>query len=399
MKRYLSLLFVVALLSLTALSCRTLSGAPAPDAPLSVSSPTSGASPAVTTIPVQDLGVSAPPSLDMETYEDSLIRLYEQLNPGVVAIRVYGSVGEGLGSGFVIDEEGHIVTNYHVVQDQTRVEVAFSTGYRVEGEVVGIDLDSDLAVVAVDSPPEELTPLPMGDSSKVRVGQTVIAIGNPFGLRGTMTVGIVSGLGRTLRSQHVTSDGGVFSSPDIIQTDAAINPGNSGGPLLNLNGEVIGVNQAIRTNTFTTSGDPLSSGVGFAIPIDMVRRVAPSLIADGEYQYPYLGIVSLPDDLTLPQIEALKLPSQTGVYVIGISDGGPADKAGLRGPNRPTSIPGLLAGGDLIVAIDGKPVFNYNDLIGYLVQNKSPGDTVTLKVMRNDDTLDLTLHLDARPNS
>ena len=268
-----------------------------------------------------------------------------------------------------------------------------SGGY---GTVVGTDLDSDLAVIKVDAPADELHPLPLGDSDALQVGQTVIAIGNPFGLDSTMTVGISSALGRTLDSMHSTSGGGTFTAGDIIQTDAAINPGNSGGPLFNLNGEVIGVNRAIRTVNSTDTGEPLNSGIGFAVSSNIVKRVAPSLIKDGRYDYPYLGISSM-DDLSLPVIEALGLKSQVGAYVTSIVSGGPADKAGIRAGDQPTSIQGLLAGGDLIIAIDGKSIQTFDDLLRYLINNKAPGETVTLTVLRGEEKLDIVVTLAKRP--
>jgi 2-alkenal reductase len=224
----------------------------------------------------------------------------------------------------------------------------------------------------------------------------VIAIGNPFGLSGTMTVGIVSGLGRTLRSMHTTADGGTFSAGDIIQTDAAINPGNSGGPLINLNGEVIGINQAIRTDNVSASGDPLNSGVGFAIPINIVKRVIPSLIASGSYDYPYLGITST-NEISLIEQEALGLATSNGVYITGVTPGTPADRAGLRAGTSDTSVLGLQAGGDLITAIDDQPVRNFNDLIAYLTKYKGPGDTVMLTVIRGEQEIEVEVVLDKRP--
>jgi 2-alkenal reductase len=393
MKNTHKILVVLVMLVLTLLSCQTLTGAPF------ASSRQTYTLPDVTAVPIQDQPVGqAPPPLDIASYQDTLVQLYEQVNQGVVAIRTFGSTEGGLGTGFVIDEKGYIVTNYHVVESEKTVEVAFPSGYRVRGNVIGTDLDSDLAVVKVEAPEEEVHPLPMGNSSQVKVGQTVVAIGNPFGLKGTMTVGIVSGLGRTLQSQHTTT-GGVFSSANIIQTDAAINPGNSGGPLLNLNGEVIGINEAIRTTSFTTTGEPVNSGVGFAIPINIIKRVAPSLITVGKYDYPYLGIISSDQDFTLLEQEELDLPQATGVYVTGVASGGPADKAGVRGATQSSSIQNIGKGGDLIIAIDGLQVQNYNDLIGYLIQNKSPGDSVVLTVLRGDEKLDLNLVLDKRPDS
>jgi len=328
--------------------------------------------------------------------EDTLVDIYESTSPGVVAIRVLTESGRGLGSGFVIDKEGHIITNFHVIEGFTDMEVDFPSGFKTRGTVIGSDTDSDLAVIKVEAPPEELTPLPFGDSSKIQVGQSVIAIGNPFGLSGTMTLGIVSAFGRTLQSLHEAPGGGLFTAGDIIQTDAAINPGNSGGPLLNLDGEVIGVNRAIRTYNFTDGEEPLNSGVGFAIAINIVKRVAPSLISESEYNYPYLGISSL-DDLSLVQQESLNLPQPNGAYVIAVTPGSPADKAGLIGGDVPTDEIGLYAGGDLVIAIDGKTVYQFGDLLSYLLNNKSPGDTITLTVLRDGQEKQLDLVLGSRP--
>ncbi|MEJ5240021.1 MAG: trypsin-like peptidase domain-containing protein [Anaerolineales bacterium] len=337
-----------------------------------------------------------PPAVNNSTVaqEDVLVALYERVSPGVVAVRSLDA--SSLGSGFVVDREGHVVTNYHVVQDEQRVEVDFTSGYKAYGTVIATDLDSDLAVIKVDAPAEELHPLPLGDSDQLKVGQTVVAIGNPFGLSGTMTVGIISALGRTLESERAAPGGAFFSAGDIIQTDAAINPGNSGGPLFNLRGEVIGVNRAIRTTNFTTTGEPLNSGIGFAISINIVRRVLPSLIQFGRYDYPYLGISALPE-LNLAAIEALGLKNFTGAYITQVAPGSPADKAGLRGGSQPTSIQGLEAGGDLIVAIDGHEVKRFDDLLRYLLNNKSPGETVVLTVLRGDQKVDITVTLGKRP--
>ncbi|MBI3161745.1 MAG: trypsin-like peptidase domain-containing protein, partial [Chloroflexi bacterium] len=232
--------------------------------------------------------------------EGGLVALFENVSPGTVAI----ITDQGQGSGFVYDAQGHILTNYHVIEDAKTVEVRFTSGFMAYGTVIGTDLDSDIAIIKVDAPASELHPLPLGDSDSLKVGQTVIAIGNPFGLDSTMTVGIISALGRVLDSMHATQQGRPFTAGDIIQTDAAINPGNSGGPLFNLNGEVIGVNRAIRTTNFTEEGQPVNSGISFAISINIVKRVAPVLIAEGKYDYPYLGIASL-DSLSLDMLEAL----------------------------------------------------------------------------------------------
>ncbi len=263
--------------------------------------------------------------------------------------------------------------------------------------MIGTSKDADIAVVKVDAPAEQIHPLAIGDSSQLQVGQTVVAIGNPFGLNGTMTVGIVSALGRTQPSTQ-SPEGGFFSNADIIQTDAAINPGNSGGPLFNMAGEVVGVNQSILTeNVNQTTGTASNSGVGFSISINLVKRVVQGLIQDGKYDFPYLGISSS-SDLSLAQIEALGLNSYTGAYVTSVTPGGPADKAGIRGGDQTTSSPNLKAGGDLIVAIDGMPVQTFDTLLSYLLTNKSPGDTVVLTVLRGDQKTDISVTLEKRPS-
>ncbi|MGQ9832459.1 MAG: S1C family serine protease, partial [Candidatus Villigracilaceae bacterium] len=333
---------------------------------------------------------------DLNKQQDTLVALYERVMPGVVSIRVITENGGGSGSGFVYDKQGHIITNYHVVQGAKELEVDFPSGYKAFGTVVGTDLDSDLAVLLVKAPESELQPLSLGDSDTIKVGQTVVAIGNPFGLNGTMTTGIISAIGRTLDSEHSTPGGGFFAAGAIIQTDAAINPGNSGGPLFNLQGEVIGVNRAIRTTNFTSVGEPLNSGIGFAISINIVKRVVPELIRSGKYDYPYVGISSR-SDLSLFEIEALKLPRQTGAYIVSVQPNSPAEKAGLRGGSIPTSLPGVLAGGDLIVATDGYPVHDFDDFLSYLIINKSPGDTIVLTIVRDGKEQDVSLVLGKRP--
>jgi 2-alkenal reductase len=347
---------------------------------------------------ITPLPTMAPVNPNVQTLDETLVSLYERVNPGVVAIRVLTQQGGGLGSGFVFDAAGYVVTNYHVVENETDLEVDFSSGFKTRGEVIGIDIDSDLAIVKVSAPAEELHPLPLGDSALIKVGQTVVAIGNPFGLNGTMTTGVISAIGRTLESMRAAPGGGQFTAGDIIQTDTAINPGNSGGPLLNLKGEVIGVNRAIRTFNFTNDEmpEPLNSGVGFAIAINIVKRVAPALIAEGRYDYPYLGITSL-DDISLLEQEALDLPRSTGAYVTGVTSDGPADKAGLRGGSASTDFAGLYAGGDLIIAIDGQPVRQFGDLLSYLINYKSPGDLVALTVLREGREIRVELTLGKRP--
>ena len=328
--------------------------------------------------------------------EGTLEGLYRQVNPGVVSIRVSSVNDEALGSGFVIDKQGHIVTNFHVVENADKVEIDFPSGLKVYGDVIGTDLDSDLAVIKVDVSEEELTPLPLGDSDTALVGQVVVAIGNPYGLSGTMTLGIVSAGGRVLDSLRQTASGVYFSAGDLIQTDASINPGNSGGPLLNLKGEVIGVNRAIQTSGQTLSGESANTGIGFAVSSNIVRRVVPSLISNGSYNYPYLGLSSL-NSLNLTIVDALNLPQNTGAYITDIAAGGPADIAGLRGGSTQTQISGLYSGGDLIVAVDGREIKDFSELLSYMVVNKAPGDVITFTIIRGGDRLDVPVTLGERP--
>jgi 2-alkenal reductase len=327
--------------------------------------------------------------------EGSLEAIYEKYSPGVVSLQYSTIEGAGQGTGFVIDKEGHIVTNYHVASGIDQLEVHFSSGLKVYGEVIGSDMDSDLAVIKVDVDPDELVPLTLGDSNLIKVGQTVVAIGNPYGLSGTMTVGIVSARGRVLDSMRQTATGTYYSSGDTIQTDALINPGNSGGPLLNLNGEVIGVNRAIQTAGLSLSGEAINTGIGFAISSNIVRKVVPSLIETGSYAYPYLGMTSY-SSMSLAMIEALELPQSTGAYVSSVVKGGPADVAGIRGGTVPTSVQGLYKGGDLIIAVDGQPIKDFSDLMSYMVVNKNPGDTITFTVIRDGQTLDVDVVLGSR---
>mgnify|MGYP002640103601 CR=1 FL=1 len=373
------LLVILSVLMVVTLACQVTSLA---------SSPTEMPAPQVNTATPSQVQVSEPLPDD-----GSLVSLYERSLPGVVALRVTSNMGSGSGSGFVFDKDGHIVTNFHVVEGATNVEVDFSSGYKTYGTVIGTDLDSDLAVVKVDVPGNELIPLPLGNSDQLRVGQTVVAIGNPFGLSGTMTTGIVSALGRTLDSLNDAPSGGFFTAGDIIQTDAAINPGNSGGPLFNISGEVVGINRAIRTTSSSATGEPVNSGIGFAISINIVKRVVPSLIEFGAYDYPYMGISSV-SDLSLQSIEALGLDRQTGAYVTAVSPGSPAEAAGVQGASGETGMP---TGGDLIVGIDGIEVLQFDGLLKYLINNKSPGDVVILTVLRNGEEIDLEMTLGKRP--
>lgn len=351
--------------------------------------------PSAVVFPTPAVSAVTPPASLVES-DQVLINLYERVSPGVVSINVVADQGVGSGSGFVYDKNGHIITNYHVVEGAKSIEIDFASGLKAVGKVIGTDLDSDLAVIEVKVDANELVPLVLGDSEQVKVGQTVIALGNPFGLSGTMTRGIVSAKGRTLESIRPAGTNTFFSSGDIIQTDASINPGNSGGPLLNLAGEVIGINRAIRTTGTTVTGDPVNSGIGFAIPINVVKKAVPSLIATGKYDYPYLGI-TFRSELSLAEIEALKLPRSTGAYIIELAPGGPGEQAGLKPATQSIGIAGLKGGGDLVIGVDGRPVRVFNDLIGYILTNKSPGDKVTLKILRGTEEKEVVLTLGKRP--
>ena len=395
-------LIVLAVLLVAALACQVGSAVPAlPAAPQSAAPVTNSQPPISVQAPVNPLAA-----------QDAFVAIYQKVSPGVVTIKVIGPQSAALGAGFVYDTGGHIVTNYHVVSGATnnKVEVDFADGYKAYATIVGTDLDSDLAVVKVDAPANELHPLTLGDSDAIQIGQTVIAIGNPFLFLGSMSVGVISGMHRTLDSEHATPNGGQpFTAGDLLQTDTAINPGNSGGPLFNLNGEVIGVNRAIETADFSASGQAVNSGVGFSISSNIIKRVVPVIIQSGKYDYPYLGISSislcnpsgsasgLPSGLTLDEINALGLKQFTGTYVTQVVPGGSADKAGIKAGTQATSYQGLMAGGDLIVAIDSHPVLQYDDLIAYLITHKSPGDTVVLTVVRGDQKQDLTVTLTKRP--
>lgn len=392
MKKF-RLLVAISVLVLASLACQALQPTAAP---LPTAAPV--VFPPQTPMPVVENPASVVNAPMMVSEQELLVSLYERVIPGIVSIQVSTSAGGGQGTGFVFDEQGHIITNEHVIEGQTSMQVSFTSGFKAYATLVGVDIDSDIAVIKVDAPESELVPLALGDSYQVKVGQKVIAIGNPFGLSGTMTTGIISALGRTLPSNRETSGGGgFFSAGDLIQTDAAINPGNSGGPLFNLNGEVIGINRAIRTVSSTASGEPVNSGIGFAIAINIAKRVVPEIIENGKYDYPYMGISSI-SDLGLEEINALGLPQFTGAYVTSVVPGGPADEAGIRAGTKDVGLgQNLLGGGDLIVAMDGVPIKNFDELLRYLINNKGPGDTLVLTVLRNGEKLDVTLTLDKRP--
>ncbi len=355
--------------------------------------------------------------------QETLIELYKEVNPSVVSIQITGQSNvisnlpedhpslpnipgipldpeniipsQSQGSGFIYDSQGHIVTNNHVVDGAAEITVVFWDGSEAEATLVGTDPDSDLAVIQVENVDSAmLQPVPVGDSDALEVGQFVVAIGNPYGLANSMTTGIVSGLGRMLPTGTSFAGGAGFNIPAIIQTDAAINPGNSGGPLLNLAGEVIGVNTAIESTSRSFAG------IGYAVPSKTVSQVVPELIANGRFEHPWLGIRggTLDSDLA----EAMELPAgQRGVLIAEAVDDGPAAKAGLLGGTETVQINGLNAiiGGDVIIAINGQTVQEFDDVLTYIVQETSVGQTVTLTILRDgqEQTLDVTL--EARPSN
>lgn len=333
-----------------------------------------------------------------------LTNLYERSVPSVVNIEVIGldpevhAFGVSTGSGFVFDTDGNIVTNAHVTSEAREILVTFHNGYVASARLQGTDSYSDLAVIRVETDAIPLLPLPLGDSDAVKVGQRAIAIGNPFGLAGSMTVGVVSGLGRNLESAYLIdgADAPAFQNPSIIQVDAEINPGNSGGPLLNSKGEVIGVNTAIRTE------NGVFQGIGYAVPVATVKRVVPELIEHGSVNYAWLGISThnAENGLGVAGLsEALSLPVRSGVLISTVSPDSPAAKAGLRGGSRLGMVRGynVCMGGDIIVAVDNQYINNLDELLYYMVVNSAPGDTVTLRVVRGNDTLEVPVLLEARP--
>ena len=321
----------------------------------------------------------------------TLVELFKKTEQGVVKIEIdtNNSLSDrnAVGSGFVYDIFGHTITNAHVIENATKVTVTFLDGNQYNAEIIGADKFTDIAVIKVNEKPRLLHPLDIGDSSILLVGEQVAAIGNPFGLSGSMTSGIVSQLGRLMYSP----DPG-FSIPDVIQTDAAINPGNSGGPLLNMKGEVIGINTAIRSSTgeFT--------GVGFAVPSNTIKKIVPSLIEEGKYHHPWMGITGIDIDPDLAKIRELE--NAKGFLVVTVIDGHPADDAGLQGVSKTVEIDGkeYPIDGDIIISVDGKEVRKINDLLVHLQREKSVGDEMILGVLRDGDLMHLTLTLAERPD-
>ena len=320
----------------------------------------------------------------------SLIEIFEKSEPGVVRVntqrnQTINDVG-GVGSGFVFDKKGHIITNAHVIEDSTKTVVTFLDGRSYNAEIIGIDQYTDIGVIKVNADLKLLQPLTLGDSSNLQVGEPITAIGNPFGLSGSMTSGIISQMGRLLPS------GSGYSIPDVIQTDAAINPGNSGGPLLNMRGDIVGINTAIQS----TTGE--FTGVGFAIPSQTVAKIVPTLISEGEYNHPWIGISGRDIDPDMANVLGLK--DALGFLIITVVEDSPASEAGLIGSNKTIKVESreYPVGGDIILAVDGIDVRKIDDILIHLQRVKTVGDEMNLEILRDGRTTNITIVLQERPN-
>ncbi|MCX8116612.1 MAG: trypsin-like peptidase domain-containing protein [Desulfobacterota bacterium] len=333
------------------------------------------------------------PALSITEDEKNNIAVYEKAADGVVNITSIAVQfdfffnpfpAQGSGSGTIIDTKGHILTNHHVVANAQKLEVTLADGSKWPAKLIGSDPDNDLAVIKIEAPRERLKVVPMGDSKNLRIGQKVLAIGNPFGFERTLTTGVISSLGRTIRSEVGTM------IEDVIQTDAAINPGNSGGPLLNSDGEVIGINTAI----ISPSGG--SVGIGFAIPVNTAKKVIPELIAKGYVSYPWIGATIQP---LLPEVaKYLKLNVERGAMIAEVVKGGPADKAGLKGGTQRVQVGNMIVviGGDVVVKADQQEIRSHDELIRF-IREKKPNETVTLRVLRKGRFEDVKVTLGERP--
>jgi putative serine protease PepD len=337
--------------------------------------------------------LSAGQTFSITEDEKNNITVYEKVADGVVNVTstavqldffFNAFPTQGSGSGSIIDTKGHILTNFHVVANAQKLEVTLADGSKWPAKLIGSDPDNDLAVIKTDAPKEKLKVIPMGDSKSLRIGQKVLAIGNPFGLQRTLTTGIISSLGRTIRSEAGTL------IEDVIQTDAAINPGNSGGPLLNSEGEIVGINSAIIS---PTGGNV---GIGFAIPVNTAKRVVPELISKGYVIYPYIGATI--QSLIPEMAKYLKLKIERGAMISEVVKGGPADKAGLKGGNQQVQVGNMivLVGGDIVVKVDQKEIKTNDELIHY-IREKKPGDAILFKVFRKDNFIDVKVTLGERP--
>lgn len=334
-----------------------------------------------------------PEKVTSTTSEEEInIQVYRTRNPGVVNITttvvsydfLFNPIPEqGTGSGSIIDKKGHILTNFHVIEGGQFLEVTLHDGSKWNAKAVGTDPSNDIAVIKIDAPADKLTVIPLGDSNSLEVGQRVLAIGNPFGLQGTLTTGIISSLGRTMRARN----GRLME--DIIQTDASINPGNSGGPLLNTKGEMIGINTAI----FSPVG--ASVGIGFAIPINTVKKAIPHLISKGYVSRPWLGIVGQEITPEFANLLRLKAP---GILIAEIVTKSPAHKAGLKSGRERVRVGNFIItmGGDLITSVDANKVNTMDELVSY-VESKNIGDTVRINIFRGNKPMIVNVRLEERP--
>jgi S1-C subfamily serine protease len=365
---------------------------------LSMAAPALPVVPTATPAPSATLAgvAAASPTVDAELAlleaEDRLVSdLYMRVSPSVVHITsqvvtmdfFWGAMpSEGTGSGFIIDRDGHVLTNYHVVEGAESVEVILSDETQAAATIVGADPPNDLAVLKISVPADKLVPVQLGDAGTLRVGQRAIAIGNPFGLDRTLTTGVISALGRPLQKDQNTV---IYN---VIQTDAAINPGNSGGPLLNTRGEVIGVNAAIRQN---------AEGIGFAVTVDTVKRVLPELLANGRYPHPWLGVLGY--SITPELAQSLDLPVERGLLVARLYRNSPAARAGVQAATREVIVGNhrLLVGGDILTAVDEEPIRNWDSLQEYLEERTRVGQTVTLTVLRDGQPTTLSAALAEQP--
>jgi S1-C subfamily serine protease len=384
-------MFVLVLIILSCVACdlselSMLLNEPTEEVPTGsvASSPT----PATIVVEVTPTPLPAGSSFPTDVEEQLVIDVYGRVGPAVVCITAPQRFGECIGSGFVIDREGHVVTNNHVAEAAEELLVTLANEHTVPASVLGTDPGSELAVLKIDVPAEELTVAELGESATLQVGQRAIAIGNPFGLERTVTTGVISSLARTL-----PRDDSDFQLAELIQTDAAINPGNSGGPLLDSQGKVIGVSTAIASDT------GINSGVGFAIPVDIVRRVVSELIVHGHYRHPWLGISG--GTITPEMVEAANLPVETGVLITEVVPDSPADKADLRGGSQQVQVSGLsmLVGGDIVIAIDEVGIKRFDDMVNYLASHTSVGDVVTLTILRGDQETEIGVTLEERPGN
>ena len=400
---------IVLILALTLMACSLPSTVSELINPTATPLPTLTPFPTPTTPPIVEPAATLTPAPVLEapaeagnlvTLEQDIIQVYQSVGMGVVNItnRSYGYdffmrpvPQEGSGSGIVYDEQGHIITNYHVIEDASELLVTLPDETTLVAEVVGADAANDLAVLKVDAPPELLHPIPLGQSDNLQVGQFVIAIGNPFGFERTLTVGVVSALGRVIESPDDRFIG------EIIQTDAAINPGNSGGPLLDLSGRIVGVNTAIF------SPSQASAGIGFAVPVDTVRRVVPELIARGYFPHPWLGL-SYVWNLSANRAQILRefgmdVRVEEGLLVLEIASESPADIAGLRAGQEQVRLGRtiLLIGGDILTAIDGEPIATARDLIRFLDTRTAVGQTIQVTVWRDGQEMTITVTLVEQP--